>query len=341
MGAKQDLAPGRRRWTRLLALALLTVAGVGAGAHAPTPTTASSPALHIVFLPGICGWTGSDRYCHGTINAGARATGTFRTLIGQLSKAKIAYTPVFFSYKPGSAGYTVSDTHSSVARDVTGLEGQMRAAFKRDPKARFVLIGHSLGGVVAASWAVTNGRAYGLDPTKGLLRLTSSIVTLDSPLKGLYGRFWSSPVLRLFAGPVWYSLQTTSETIKEIVFFPDSWWRSTAHLHAVANSADEVVPPPESLLGEKKLVFDSRCPADILIFKTCHGAVLDDTTLQRYVVCHWISGPNACTAKPAATATRTPTVAPTATSTAAPSLTSTAPPPPPAPNIGAWDQASG
>lgn len=289
-----------------------------------------------MFLPGICGWSGSDRYCHGAVNAAARATGTFRTLIGQLSKAQISYTPIFFSYRPGSATYTVSDTHASVARDVTSLERQLRAAVKSDPKARFVLVGHSLGGVVAASWAVTSGRAYGLDPAKGLLRATSSIVTLDSPLKGLYGKFWTSPVLRLFAGPVWFSLQTTSETIKEIVYFPDSWWRGTGHLHSVANSADEIVPPTESLLGEKKLVFDSRCPADILVFKTCHGAVLGDVTLQRYVACHWITGPSACSPKPLATPTRTSTATPTATSTPTPNAATTSVPPPPARRDDEW-----
>lgn len=290
------------------------------------PGTAAS-RLYVVFLPGLCGWTGSDRYCRGNINAAARARGTFRTLIAQLAAARIRYTPIYYSYRANSPTYTVGDTHSSVARDVTALERQLRAVWKTDASARFVLIGHSLGGVVAASWAVTNGREYGRNFNAGLLRRTASIVTYDSPLKGLYGKFWTNPVTRLFAGDVWYSLQTSSETIKEITFFPDRWWRNTGHLHSIANSADEIVPPTESLLGDKKLVFDSACPRDILVFRTCHGAVLSDVALNRFVACRWITGPYACTPRPTATPTATPTVTPvpTATPTATlPAATATA-----------------
>jgi pimeloyl-ACP methyl ester carboxylesterase len=323
-----------RRLATLVAVVAVSLAAIlPLGYSQAARPAASNPHLYVVFLPGICGWTGSDRYCKGTINAAARATGTFRTLIGQLGAAKIRYSPIFYSYRPGSSTYTVNDTHSSVARDVTGLEGQLRAVSKRDSKAKFVLAGHSLGGVIAASWAVSTGRQYGLNPSKGLLRTTLNIITFDSPVKGLYGRFWTNPVVRLFAGPAWYSLQTTSETIKEIVFFPDSWWRSTGHLHTIANSADEVVPPPESLLGDKKLVFDSHCSTDLLIFKTCHGTVLSDVTLNKYVACHWVTGPCACSPRPTATPTRipSPTTTATVTPTAVPAGTSGSggPPPPP------------
>jgi hypothetical protein len=321
----------QRIWIWLAAVALLLAAAPGPTRSNAAGTGQSATHLYIVFLPGMCGFTGSDSYCKGTIDAASRATGTFRILIGQLSAAKIRYRPVYYSYRTGNTHYSVADTHNSVSRDVTALEGQMRAVSRRDGAARFVLVGHSLGGVVASSWAVTNGREYGFTPGKGLLRQTFNIVTFDSPVKGIFGKFATNPVVQLFTGTVWYSLQVSSETIKEITYFPNSWWVKTGHLHTVANSADQIVPPTESLLGDKKLVFDSICSTDLLIFKTCHGAVLSDVPLNRYVACHWITGPYACSPKPTATPTRTPT--PTGTATLTPTVTATARPvgtPPPA-----------
>jgi hypothetical protein len=235
-----------------------------------------------MLMPGPCAYTGSDPYCHGNVSAQARAQGTFRTLIGALAVAKVIYRPLYFSYHVNQPGtYTVGDTHQSVARSVDALEAQLRSVWNRDHSARFDLVGHSLGGVVAASWAVSNGRRYGYDSPNGLLRYVNSIVTYDSPLRGISSRYVSNLVTRILGGTVWYSLQPDSETIKEITFFPDSWWKSTGHLHTIANSADEIVPPPEALLGDRKLVLDGRCSADLLFLKTCHGPVLQTPHANR------------------------------------------------------------
>jgi hypothetical protein len=232
----------------------LRAADVGAARQAATTH------LYIMLMPGLCAYTGSDPYCHGNVSAQARAQGTFRTLIGALAVAKVIYRPLYFSYHVNQPGtYTVGDTHQSVARSVDALEAQLRSVWNRDHSARFDLVGHSLGGVVAASWAVSNGRRYGYDSPNGLLRYVNSIVTYDSPLRGISSRYVSNLVTRILGGTVWYSLQPDSETIKEITFFPDSWWKSTGHLHTIANSADEIVPPPEALLGDRKLVLDGRC----------------------------------------------------------------------------------
>jgi pimeloyl-ACP methyl ester carboxylesterase len=311
------------------------IPGIQAAHAGDTRRTAaqSTPAhLYIMLMPGLCGYPGSDPYCKGNVNAQARAKSTFRTLTTALSKAHVKYTPLYFSYHVAQPKtYTVNDTHQSVARSVDALEAQLRAVHKADAKATFDLAGHSLGGVVAASWAVSNGRAYGYNGS-GLLHSVNSIVTFDSPLRGISSRYVNSFVTRLLGGTVAYSLQPDSETIKEITFFPDSWWRTTGHLHSIANSADEIVPPPESLLGDRKLVLDGQCSRDVLFLRTCHGAVLSDTSLNTFVACHWITTQYQCSAPPkptptrTPTATRTPTPAPTFTATVAPTATVTATP---------------
>jgi pimeloyl-ACP methyl ester carboxylesterase len=299
----------------------LRVANAG-GAHRDAGQTAPAH-LYIMLLPGLCGYPGSDPYCKGNVNAQARAQSTFRTLTGALGRAHVKYTPLYFSYHVAQPKtYTVNDTHQSVARSVDALEGQLRAVRKVDAKATFDLVGHSLGGVVAASWAVSNGRQYGYNGS-GLLHNVNSIVTFDSPLRGISSRYLNSFVTRLLGGTVAYSLQPDSETIKEITFFPDSWWRTTGHLHSIANSADEIVPPPESLLGDRKLVLDGKCSQDVLFFRTCHGAVLRDTSLNTFVACHWITTQYQCSAPPTPTPTRTPTPTATRTPIPVPSFTAT------------------
>ena len=234
----------RRSMWLLWGVLLLAVVAPGfhvahAGSTRQVQDQATPTHLYIMLIPGLCGYPGSDPYCKGNVNAQARAQSTFKTLTAAVAHAHVAYSPLYFSYHVNQPKtYTVGDTHQSVARSVDALEAQLRAARKRDSKATFDLVGHSLGGVVAASWAVSNGRAYGYN-SSGLLRYVNSIVTFDSPLRGISSRYLNSLVARLLGGTVAYSLQPDSETIKEITFFPDSWWRSTGHLHSIANSADE------------------------------------------------------------------------------------------------------
>ena len=319
-----------RRWRLLGILAVLIALApmahtARAGSAQPAPAAAH---LYIMFLPGLCAYTNSDPYCHGRADAAARARSTFRTLIGELATAHVGYTPLFYSYNPSDAGgYAVSGTHQTVARSVDALERELRAARQRDPSATFDLVGHSLGGVVAASWAVTNGRQYGFHTSRGLLHVVNSIVTFDSPLHGLQNTLSNNLVTRLFGGDVAYSLQPDSETIKEILFFPNQWWRTKGRLHSVANRADIVVPPAESLLGQTREVNDTVCSRDLLFLRSCHGAVLADPVLNHYIACHWITTLDQCNPRPSPmpmpTATRTP-APPTPTITP----TSVVPPPP-------------
>lgn len=324
-----DVKRRRSIWLLFGVLMLGTVAPgihvVHAGSSHQVQEQAASTHLYIMLLPGLCGYPGSDPYCKGNVNAQARAQSTFKTLTTALSHAHVTYTPLFFSYHVNQPQtYTVGDTHQSVARSVDALEAQLRSVRKRDSKATFDLVGHSLGGVVAASWAVSNGREYGLN-SAGLLRYVNSIVTFDSPLRGISSRYLNPLVVRLLGGTVAYSLQPDSETIKEITFFSDSWWRNTGHLHSIANSADEIIPPPEALLGDRKLVLDGQCSRDLLFLRTCHGAVLADSTLNTFVACHWITTQYQCSPRPTPTPTRTPLPTSTPTPTVTPSPT-----PPPA-----------
>jgi len=295
----------RRTWITAASLSLLLLVPLMGRANARDGLAApASPHLYIVFMPGLCGWQYSDPYCHGNVNAQARARATFATLITALSHAHARYTPIYYSYDLNHPDYyTVGDTHQAVGTSTDALEKQVRGVWQRDPQAGFDLVGHSLGGVVAASWAVTDGRQYGLVPSRGLLQRVQSIVTFDSPVKGIRGPLTSNIITRLFGGAVWYSLQPDQETIKEITFFPASWWRTVGHLHTVANVDDQIVPASEASLGDTRLVRDGACSKDILFFRSCHGAVLSDSSLNGWVVRHWLI--------PAIPATAVPTRIPT------------------------------
>jgi pimeloyl-ACP methyl ester carboxylesterase len=323
----------------LLRLCILCMVGgsvwSNASAHDVNRPPHQVPAnLYIMLLPGLCAWTNSDPFCHGNIDAVARARSTFRFLLTALAGAHVIYKPLYFSYDPRrSTAYTVDDTHQSVARSVSGLERLLRQVASRDPTARFDLVGHSLGGVVAASWAVTEGRRYGYHTSQGLLRQVNSIVTFDSPLRGIHSSLVGNLLAQIFGGAVWYSLQPDAETVKEITFFPNQWWRTTGHLHSIANTADRIVLAHDSVLGESRTVTDTACSRDLVVVSSCHGAVLEDVNLNRWVACHWVTTNLQCespTATPPPTKTPVPSETPAATFTPAvppplPTVTLTAP----------------
>jgi len=318
-------------------------AGVGATAAATSPVT-------VVFIPGLCAWSYADRYCHGRIDAAARGRATFAALLGALHDKHIAYNAVYFSYNPlDPAHYTVGDTHSAIARSVLALDQAVRRIRAVHPSARIDLVGYSLGGLVAASWAVTDGRTDVGSP----LSAVHSIVTFDSPVRGLKVLSVLSVLQRVFSGSVWYDLQPHSLVVRQITAFGNRWWRSAGHFHSIANRADLIVPPSAALLGDGRTVNDSVCPQDYAVIHSCHGSVMSDLKTNRWVACHWIAGSNACavstvkptatptatvpvTAAPTATSTRTATAIPTAVATASPvptPLATVSATPPPVPQL--------
>jgi hypothetical protein len=320
-----------RRIALLSSLVLLLALVSLPRSAAATPPGAGG-GLYIVFLPGLCGWPHTDPNCRGSGNVERRARATFPVLITALQSAGVRYTPVYYSYSlHSSTTYTAADTAQAIARSVVALAARVNAIHARDPNAEIDLVGHSLGGVVAASWVVRDGRAAGSGALRGVRGYLHSVVTFDSPLKGIGGGRLGTILRRVFGGQVWSDLQSGSGTTRQITALPNGWWKSSGHLHSIANTRDLLVPPPESLLGARKTVTDGACPVDLVVLRSCHGAVLADQALNRYVACTWITDAQQClptsTPTPTPTATRTPiatpSATPTITPTAAPTPTST------------------
>lgn len=320
----------RRRIGSLLFVVALLVGGLLwpgiAGAHDPKAAS-TYHHLFIVFLPGLCGPI-ADPNCHGGANAVTRGRATFRTLISALHKSHVNYTGVFYSYsRTNPVVYSVSDTHQSLSRSIMALQRQIVAIRHKHAGAQFDLVGHSVGGVIAAGWVVADARKPGHARLRGVVDYVHSIVTLDSPLRGIQGQHLGFVLSRIFGGGVWIDLQSGSPKIRAIDALPNAWWRAHGHLHSVANRADVIVPPGEALLGTEKRVTDDHCSADVLFLSSCHGAVLVDASLSRFIACHWITNGNQCvTLTPTATATVTPspTASPTVTPTVTPSVTPSA-----------------
>ena len=324
-------------WAAPLLAAIILLAGsardwTGVRAISPPPLATASH-LYLVLLPGLCGYENSDPYCHGQVSASARARGTFRVLLAAADRAGIHYTVVPYSYDPARSTYTVAETHQSVARSVAALDAQLQRVWNADPHATFVLVAHSLGGVVAASWTVTDARNETGPGSRQALSRVHSIVTYDSPLRGIPAVF-SNPIAEaIFGGQVLHSLGRNSPTIRAILAFGDPWWRTQAHLHSIANRADRIVTAGEAALGDSRQVTDRNCPVDLLFIRSCHGAVLSDVALNTFVACNWITNATQCVTPTATPTPIPPTATPTATATTptplpSPEVSPTAPPPP-------------
>jgi thioesterase domain-containing protein len=83
-----------------------------------------------------------------------------------------------YSYRYPDLAYTRCDTSQPVRDSAARLTQQVRDLSARHPGARFLLVGHSLGGVIATYWAAAEAPA-------DLLAKTAGVVTLDSPLQGV------------------------------------------------------------------------------------------------------------------------------------------------------------
>src|SRR5690242_769699 len=96
------------RRTLSIALCLLLAALSVAPIRVARSDAPPARHLYLVLLPGICGWAGSDPYCHDPIAAGRRAQGTFHALLSALPAAHIRATTVPYSYRAGAPSYTVA-----------------------------------------------------------------------------------------------------------------------------------------------------------------------------------------------------------------------------------------
>jgi len=98
--------------------------------------------------------------------------------VGTAPQVNPAVRVEYYSYRYPEPSYTRCDTNQSITTSAAVLQQQLQDLASRYPSARFLLVGHSLGGVIAVHWAVAEG-------TPELLTRTAAIVTFDSPLQGI------------------------------------------------------------------------------------------------------------------------------------------------------------
>ena len=294
------------RWCghRLFRLLLVTIFLLylfplwSSGARA-TSSVASQRNRFVVLLPGICGEDFSLSICAGPgtrIDPAAR-TRDFAGIVRQLGVDGIqipksnlySYSYFIRNNLPHKTWYYAADTHEPLAVAAYQLDTQLRALVRAHPKAGFDLIGHSLGGVVAAYWVVK-------DATPGMLSRVHSLITLDSPVSGTKSP--SAIIGGVFSGPVWLDLQPWSAPIRAIddpttgvvarLAVPvDQYTMSTPgedgagfsnsnRVYTISNTADQLIGPIDSQLsGARANLGIFSCPPAELALE-CHVAVLHD-----------------------------------------------------------------
>ncbi|MGH2441808.1 MAG: esterase/lipase family protein [Chloroflexota bacterium] len=315
-----------------LAIALLGAVLIRSPAAAPVRASAAHH-LYVMFLPGLCGWPYTDPQCHGAGNATRRARATFGTLISAMRHAGIRHRFLAYSYNPRTPNaYSIANTHQPIKTSIAALQKEIQRVRSADPGARFDLVAHSLGGVIAAGWSVGDARKSGPWHSRGVRSYIHAVITFDSPLRGLQSSHIGNLLSRLFGGAVWKNLNPNAPVIRSISSQSQRWWTGKGHLYTVANSADLIVPPSEALLGHEKRVTDSNCSQDLGFLRSCHGAVLQDRTVNRWVACHWIASPSQCAAA-TATPSPSPVPSPSPTPSIVPTATPTSLPPPPPPDL--------
>ena len=157
----------RSWWLAISVCCALTMLGVPGGALAQG---APSPVRLVVVL--LQGW--------GTTNGDESFAAITPVLerVGTFPDVNLAVSVEPFSYRYPDLAYDACDTNRPVAASAERLNRQLQDLTERHPNARFVIVGHSLGGVVATRWAA-------VEAGQSLLDRTAAVVTLDSPLQGI------------------------------------------------------------------------------------------------------------------------------------------------------------
>jgi Tol biopolymer transport system component len=154
----------------------------------PTPTPTSPPRKVVVFLQGVCT----------SINKGTSSVdidSSFNDLQNMLLTPEYGYHDtdfLLYSYKGGYVdangawhhnAYSINDPIKQDFRttSLNALHDNLLMPYYRvHPNTTFVLVGHSLGGMVAMEEIVTKVSSPGY--LRGLL---STVITVDSPLHGV------------------------------------------------------------------------------------------------------------------------------------------------------------
>ncbi len=105
------------------------------------------------------------------------------------------------------------------------------------PGAQIDLVGHSLGGVVAAYWAATYGRR------DGVLGHIHSLITFDSPVRGLHGLIATSPPGQFFGISLQQELNPKTSSVIRLINDRSTGTVASlpGRIFTVANLLDEFV----------------------------------------------------------------------------------------------------
>ena len=182
--------------------------------------------IHFVFLNGL------GTHCDGTRYSNMAFADIRRALLGV---GYYLYDPRFlmYSYTGGEVlgdkwyprKYTPRDTGQPIQLSVKRLEYMIEQHSIAHPEAKYILIGHSLGGRVALDFVTHNQEQYG--------EKIIAVITLNSPLVGSGQRIpgdllsqidtegdrWSSPAVRhLLWESEYYSelVRMRRQTVKEL-----------------------------------------------------------------------------------------------------------------------------
>lgn len=170
-----------------------------------SPARASGPSIspdwnqrYVVYLPGVCPDKpvtsqlgincNADKSGH--LDAKTRAVNPSPSVASFMELSNLlptSYHAIYFSYGPSTSSYTPADTQQHVDTSAQRLESQIKTTICKNTHATFDLVGHSLGGAVAAYWLVTYGPqtvSCAGTPIQ-LLDHVHSLVTFDSPLQGV------------------------------------------------------------------------------------------------------------------------------------------------------------
>jgi pimeloyl-ACP methyl ester carboxylesterase len=160
-----------------------TATSVPTATQTPRPTSTPVPSATPIpptMTPAL-GWQRSDVvlvFLSGLRTSSSSAT--FATLKATLATRGWSSSQFLdYSYRPGPS-YLCSDTYQDVPLSYAYLAAQLATYRQARPSARFVLVGHSLGGLVGWSELSTiNAQGLAADPY-GVIGL----VTIDAPLLG-------------------------------------------------------------------------------------------------------------------------------------------------------------
>ncbi len=160
---------------------------------------------------------------------------------GETSQSSIPFSIraiVAFSYAGDTPTYTSDQTRQPLAISAAALDAQFRRWQSAYPGATFDLIGHSLGGAVAAYWAASVA-------TPAELHAIHTIITLDSPLDG-YPRTYADNFFLPFFGAVANNLLAGSPAVTAMQAVPQHWINGPGTLAnplvTITNIRDLVVP---------------------------------------------------------------------------------------------------